>query len=1506
MVKNYVWGILTGCLCLLAESIMGQVTVTPASGGTNICVGTTTYSTLGTLTIRETAVTDFPANENNVTYFIDLPSNFEYNTSATLTVTPATVPTNDITAINVAITSTSRITMTYSTDGTANSMDVITIAGIQIRATTAPAFGNITRAGGSANQPSNATGQNNHGTLFSISSPVVSLASSDPDNAICIDAPVTFNAYGASTYEFFRNGGSLGAPSATSSRTFPSNSLTDNDQFYVIGRTGTCATQSSTIQLDVYSLPAAPTLTSPSSFTYTTSDAPILMVGNPGGGVFSGTGVSGSYFDPQVSGAGSFGVTYEVTNAQGCSNSAVVGTFNVSNPATKINNLKTAYCLSDPTNNLSLSAAGLLSIPAGYAFYDFQVIDYFFCLPPFIPCPSPFPTAHTLAGNNFNANTVYNLTGGTGYKNVIIRARNISSPFDIVEAGSQLTRIYDRDVVSFTSVPSAFTCQSAPALALSASPAGGVFTSSPFSGYVVESPPASGNYVLQFSAGTLASHFYPNSMTLTYTYTNPVSGCITPNTTTFSVDKQPAPVGSSPSSPTICRGESPGVLTATGVTTSPAHTVNWYADVAMTSALSFTNTYTPPLLYDTITYYVTQSRFSCYSVPTPVRVNVNAPAIISAGVDKSTCPSKPASLTGVKGGSALAFNTPVTWSKQVGSDGSFNSTSSLTPTFTPGVADNAAGFVMLKITTNDPDGVGGCPAVADSMVLIVNPLPIVNMIYIDSIYCRNQPVVPIYGQHPNSATEIITGPGITGSPAAGYKFSAALAGLGTRTIKCVYTDANGCVDSTQQNLNVYPEPNPDFTISSLCSGRDTTVFTNTTTIVNTPFNTPIASWQWLFDNIVSETQMNSKYFFSNHGVHNIKLKATSSKSCSVTKDSTFIMGPYPDADFSWKSVCFGDSVAFTDLSTISVNPPGPGIALRSWDFDVANTGDPLKNVVNTLAVKYKYPTPGNYNTKLVLTSNIGCKDSVIYPLYVLPYNIPTATQPYHISFADSSGLWAGDGKNSSWEYGVPDPVFKNFNTTIPNATWVTKLNDAYNVGEKSNLNSPCFNFTSLDKPMISIRFRTGTLAQIAGMVLEYSIDGATWQKIGTSGDGINWYNTLGIAGGPGNPSFNPINEGWSGEDTVWRVAKIGLANLTGMNKLRFRLAFGSPSDSAIARKSGVVIDSVWVGNKNKVLLLEHFTNNQTSGATSPANTVANNSMNAIRNTRSNDIAAVYYHASFPDKDPFNQYYQEGPSSRVLYYGVTATPRTVLDGNYYNGNVYTGGTADTRIDLKDVDARSLETAMYTIDMTSTMTPGNVAVATKVTYTGAAPKAQDVVLHTVVIEDDTTGSIKYHAIARRMLPDAAGTYISRTWSNGDSESFSNQWNHSLSAGALLGVVSFLQNVNTKEVYQAAYLRGSGTYGVPVVTGLEDKFADEFNVRMFPNPATDEVFFLYGKATRETSDWAIYDQMGREVERGICSAGKEGFSVNTSRYAGGIYHVKIKGEKGAVEYKELVVIH
>lgn len=89
--------------------------------------------------------------------------------------------------------------------------------------------------------------------------------------------------------------------------------------YYVAVDNGSC-TSNDTINVTINPVPSA----SMAPFTIPICDNDIaftLTSGSPAGGVYSGTGVSSGMFDPAVSGAGMFVITYTVTDTNLCSNS---------------------------------------------------------------------------------------------------------------------------------------------------------------------------------------------------------------------------------------------------------------------------------------------------------------------------------------------------------------------------------------------------------------------------------------------------------------------------------------------------------------------------------------------------------------------------------------------------------------------------------------------------------------------------------------------------------------------------------------------------------------------------------------------------------------------------------------------------------------------------------------------------------------------------------------------------------------------------------------------------------------------------------------------------------------------------------------------------------------------------------------------------------------------------------------------------------------------------------
>lgn len=109
----------------------------------------------------------------------------------------------------------------------------------------------------------------------------------------------------------------------------------------------------------------------------------------------------------------------------------------------------------------------------------------------------------------------------------------------------------------------------------------------------------------------------------------------------------------------------------------------------------------------------------------------------------------------------------------------------------------------------------------------------------------------------------------------------------------------------------------------------------------------------------------------------------------------------PVADFSVDSVCLGLNNSFIDLSTLD-NSNGDIIDTWSWSFGDGNSSS-LQNP------SHQYAAEAVYETKLVITTNNGCQDSIIkqtavYPLPAVSFDFNDACFGYEHAFSNNSTI----------------------------------------------------------------------------------------------------------------------------------------------------------------------------------------------------------------------------------------------------------------------------------------------------------------------------------------------------------------------------------------------------------------------------------------------------------------------------------------------------------------------
>jgi gliding motility-associated-like protein len=199
--------------------------------------------------------------------------------------------------------------------------------------------------------------------------------------------------------------------------------------------------------------------------------------------------------------------------------------------------------------------------------------------------------------------------------------------------------------------------------------------------------------------------------------------------------------------------------------------------------------------------------------------------------------------------------------------------------------------------------------------------------------------------------------------------------------------------------------------------------------------------------------------------------------------------------------------------------------------------------------------------------------------------------PYSEGF-ESHPAWTSGGTNSDWAWGTPA------HPTISTAGGGTKAwcvggltGSFYNYSQLSYLQSPCFDFTSLDAPWISFKIFWENEWKWDGLVLQYSLNsGATWTNVGAYNDpedcfNENWYNYNSISW---LTSASP-KHGWTGRigatsgscqggngSGTWLTAKHCLNALANKPNVMFRFLFGS--GSTCNSYDGIAIDDILIQN----------------------------------------------------------------------------------------------------------------------------------------------------------------------------------------------------------------------------------------------------------------------------------------------------------------------------------------
>jgi len=300
-------------------------------------------------------------------------------------------------------------------------------------------------------------------------------------------------------------------------------------------------------------------------------------------------------------------------------------------------------------------------------------------------------------------------------------------------------------------------------------------------------------------------------------------------------------------------------------------------------------------------------------------------------------------------------------------------------------------------------------------------------------------VIPVscYGGSDGSANVSVTGgaspylyswntvPLQTGTQASGIS-------AGSYTISV--TDDNHCVYTA---IATVVEPDPILINTS--HTNPTCLQGGTASASVTGGNAPY-TFQW------NSGPVQATSFISNLTAGDYKVFVTDANGCQEKDSITLMTPPTLVADFDYTTNCIGSTSVFTDKSVVQSGPIASSIVSWSWNF-----GNPTTGTANTATVvnpEHTFDAAAIYQIRLIVTSDLGCKDTIIKPLEVYPVpevrfgSTGGGCEKVCVTFSDSSSIATGSIQSWAWEFGDASGMSRS---TIQNPVHCYDKAGSYNI-----------------------------------------------------------------------------------------------------------------------------------------------------------------------------------------------------------------------------------------------------------------------------------------------------------------------------------------------------------------------------------------------------------------------------------------------------------------------------
>ncbi len=646
-----------------------------------------------------------------------------------------------------------------------------------------------------------------------------------------------------------------------------------------------------------------------------------------------------------------------------------------------------------------------------------------------------------------------------------------------------------------------------------------------------------------------------------------------------------------------------------------------------------------------------------------------------------------------------------------------------------------------------------------------------------------------------------------------------------------------------------------------------------------------------FGNGVTENVQDSFWFDPSQAyldTNIIQYIYTSERGCSVQDSIDLIVHFAPNANFTTNGSCVsgsGGQIQFKNLSDTGI------YQVKSWKWNFEYPSEDEENISDLRSPSHYYES-GLWTVKLTVEIDNGCSDSTKKTITLSPSYTLSPDQPYLEDFEDSLHVWTSVALDSSyqntWTFGEVDSTNFPWNASSGTMAWYTDRSTAQ-ILENSWVLSPCFNFENFYRPMVSLDIKRSLDHNNDGTSLQYTINnGKNWITIGGINDGgINWYNSDSIWDG-----FSNQKRGWTGEkdfseNSIWYKAAYWLDELIGHDTIQFRITFSSNGDTTV-HSNGFAFDNFTIKQRSRLSVLEYFTNANTIKCAGSDSLIL-----SIIKESPQEVIDIQYHSQGSQADKFYQDNWVPANSRGTVYGITGIPYAILDGGIELDDlgrqmVYDFNENDPN--PEDIRLRSLMDPDFNLTIYGTTPSLNYPSAFVVAMEALRNlERKERTLYTILLQtrvDDpeyvgNNGVLEFRHVARKMLPDAGGTYLgNKEWIKGETEYVNYFWD---TCG--LSVVAFLQDDETREILQAV------TIPENCITNTPDKVEPKAQVLLYPNPASEIVNIFFEEIPKEEMQFILYDPTGKIVISDVIESWQQCYTRSIWKLEPGMYIVEIR---------------